>query len=286
MIKYDYCLIVHFDMMEEMFSNDFPLHRIIRYCENENIPNIGIAAYTAPNSTYKDSFDAILYPKENGWFDTKFYDLLRDKKLLITGGFKSLCVKELCEMLDKAGCKLYFDDNNPEWLTDSVNYKTIWTPKKDADGRVIINEFNENGVRIYVDGSYDKDRILASWAFCALDEKTGIILKEDSGIDIPLAAVRENRNIAGECQAVIKALEWVKEHKLDKVSIYHDYKGLAKWGEGEWKATKDFTKYYKDYVLTSGIDIDWQHVKGHTGDTWNEYVDKLAYKAVYGKEKK
>jgi ribonuclease HI len=86
--------------------------------------------------------------------------------------------------------------------------------------------------------------------------------------------------VAGELQAVLKALEWCKTTGVGAITIHYDYYGIEKWVTGEWKANKTLTKQYRDAVRTSDIQVSWQKVDAHTGVKWNEYVDRLAKSAV------
>ena len=38
-----------------------------------------------------------------------------------------------------------------------------------------------------------------------------------------------------------------KERGCRELTIYHDYEGIARWCQGDWKANKEGTKAYKAY---------------------------------------
>ena len=65
---------------------------------------------------------------------------------------------------------------------------------------------------------------------------------------------------------------------VGKLTIFHDYQGIASWCLREWKTNKEGTIAYKQYYdsLKGQMDISFQKVKGHSGDVWNDRADELA----------
>lgn len=90
------------------------------------------------------------------------------------------------------------------------------------------------------------------------------------------------RNVAGEIMGARMAIDYCIEHGIEKIRIYHDYMGVGKWGNGEWKANLDMTREYKAYVAEARtkIDIEFIKVKAHAGNKYNEIADKLAKEAL------
>ena len=147
-------------------------------------------------------------------------------------------------------------------------------------------------MKIYVDGSYKQsvNPNVAGWAFAAFDEND-VLLRTAHGVVKNPAS----RQIDGELEATLVALEWVYFHKEryfpngGKVEILHDYEGIGKWARNEWKTNTDLTKGYKEIVnklmlsLISGdqkVEITFSWVKGHSKNAGNELVDRLAGQAV------
>ena len=130
----------------------------------------------------------------------------------------------------------------------------------------------------YVDGSYRDD---------VKEFSLGVVLFH-KGEEIHLSEKFNNeelvsmRNVAGEIKASEAAMEYARNHNIKKLSIYHDYEGIAKWCTGEWKANKEGTIAYrlKYHEISSYVDITFVKVAGHTGDTYNELADKLAKEAL------
>lgn len=91
-------------------------------------------------------------------------------------------------------------------------------------------------------------------------------------------------NPTAEMLAVLMALQkFGKDLKrYDKVVFHADYLGVKNWMEGTWKVKAPYIQAIKDdigdeikkYGLTGKVSFEW--VKGHNGQVWNEYVDKLA----------
>jgi len=65
-----------------------------------------------------------------------------------------------------------------------------------------------------------------------------------------------------------------------EVEIHHDYTGISKWLTREWKRKDpDVIKLcagIEKIIHDRGLKVSFVHVKGHSGDTMNERVDKLA----------
>lgn len=135
-------------------------------------------------------------------------------------------------------------------------------------------------VDIWVDGSCihnNGDNLQLGWAYLILDGDCE--LHRDSGNDIPDEA-RSQRNVAGEIQAVLKALHWCQSQGISRATIYHDYQGLAAWVTGDWKAKTPFTQAYVSTVKSHDMDLRWEKVLAHSGEKFNEIVDELAREAA------
>lgn len=147
-------------------------------------------------------------------------------------------------------------------------------------------------MKIYVDGSYKQsvNPNVAGWAFAAFDENDVLLRTAHGVVENPAS-----RQIDGELEATLEALEWVYFHKEryfpngGKVEIFHDYEGIGKWARNEWKTNTDLTRGYKEIVnklmllLISGdqkVEITFSWVKGHSKNAGNDLVDRLAGQAI------
>ena len=143
-------------------------------------------------------------------------------------------------------------------------------------------EFPE-GIRAYVDGSYDA----ASGRFsCGV-----VIIETDadgnsettelkSAFDDPEAAAQ--RNVAGEIMGSKLAIDWCMANGIKSVEIYHDYEGIGAWADRRWKANNPLTQGYRDYVAEARktLEIKFVKVKGHSGNKYNDIADRLAKAAL------
>ena len=135
---------------------------------------------------------------------------------------------------------------------------------------------------VYVDGSYNKDTKVYGYGMVIITN-TDILQRNGSGID-----TEGVWNIAGEISGATKAVEYAVENGYDKLTICHDYEGIQKWADCEWKAKKIISKNYVDTVRNarhSGLEISFKKIKAHSGDTYNEHADRLAKKAVESRSK-
>lgn len=135
-------------------------------------------------------------------------------------------------------------------------------------------------VEVYVDGSFKNGR--ASWAFAVI--KDGAVISEAAGI-ITDKEINKGHQIGGECAAVINALKWAAKNNKSLI-VYYDYVGLKNWiadlinpRHRPWARNRSYTEAYRRFCLNHKNHIKkFIKVKGHSGNKWNEYVDKLAGK--------
>ena len=131
------------------------------------------------------------------------------------------------------------------------------------------------GYHIYADGSF----INGYTGYGAVILRDNSVVKEISG---PVSADKaaSTRQVAGEIKGVENALKWCLDRGVDEVTVHYDYEGLCKWVKGVWRARMPLTREYRDFVLSSGMNITWKKVSAHSGDRWNEYADRLAKKGA------
>ena len=152
-----------------------------------------------------------------------------------------------------------------------------------TDGAEAAAEKFSEGVRAYVDGSYDN----ASGRFSC-----GVVIVEtdrngesettelNAAFDDEDAA--QQRNVAGEIMGAKLAIDHCIANGVKAVEIYHDYEGIGAWADRRWKANNLLTQGYRDYVAEARrrINIQFVKVKAHAGNKYNELADKLAKKAL------
>ena len=141
---------------------------------------------------------------------------------------------------------------------------------------------NLNTIDAYVDGSYDAVKRMYSYGIVLV--KNGEIIEKHWLSDDDERYV-ESFQIAGEVFGALKAIELAKAQKYEMITIYYDYMGIEKWATREWKAKKNVST---DYILlfdqvSNGIKVNFQKVKAHSGNEFNEIVDQLAKRALHEK---
>ena len=138
-----------------------------------------------------------------------------------------------------------------------------------------------NKIAIYVDGSFktiNEHQLIGS----------AYVVVNVDGSTVERKVAKEygagTRNITGELNATYGAIAYALQNNLPEITIYHDYLGIAEWANLNWKANKPETKQYANYVNRvrneKGLIINFIHVKGHSGNMFNEVADKLAGEAI------
>ena len=86
------------------------------------------------------------------------------------------------------------------------------------------------------------------------------------------------RQVTGEIKAVSIALDWAIANGETKLEILYDYSGIENIATGAWGAKKKETKEYQKYVqgAMEQIEVIFTKVKGHSGNRYHNYADKLA----------
>lgn len=165
-----------------------------------------------------------------------------------------------------------------------AEYKSF-TTKIDAENYLNsgnnINDYKEesaissdDGAIAYVDGSYKKETKEFSYGAVIFWEGNEYYFSERYD-DKDLA---EMHNVAGEIKGSERAMQFALENNINKLTIYHDYEGIAKWCTGAWEAKKEGTKAYKKFYesVKEKVHVEFVKVKGHSGDKYNDLADRLA----------
>ena len=131
----------------------------------------------------------------------------------------------------------------------------------------------------YVDGSYNDAEKTFSYGAVIFWNSEEFHLSER----VDDSTLVEMRNVAGEICGAKAAMDFALDKKCEKLTIYHDYEGIAKWPMGEWKTNKEGTIAYKAFFdsIKDSLEVTFIKVKGHSNDKYNDLADELAKQAIF-----
>jgi len=122
---------------------------------------------------------------------------------------------------------------------------------------------------VFTDGSCLKNNN-GGWAFCIVDEKEDILVS---------CGETNTTNNRMELTAVIEALKYLKENfDVSTCVVKTDSQLTMNCGQKKWKRNKNIDLWEIFDKLNSSIHIQWEWVKAHNGNHYNELVDKSAKK--------
>lgn len=126
-------------------------------------------------------------------------------------------------------------------------------------------------IKCYVDGAYSSLRNQGGWAF--------VVLKDNFKIHSEFFPEKDTTNNRMEIQAVIEACKWAKKYSVTELEIVSDSMYVIGTMTMEWKRKKNNDLWEIMDNVTKDLSITWTHVKGHSGDKYNELCDALAVEA-------
>jgi len=137
-------------------------------------------------------------------------------------------------------------------------------------------EFSETTA--YVDGSFNAET--GEYSFGAVIFSGGEAIEHSAKFSD--SEMAEMRNVAGEIKGAEFVMRWCVERGISSVRIVYDYMGIEAWATGAWKTNKKGTKAYKAYYdsIKDRLRVEFEKVKGHSGDKYNDLADKLAKSAL------
>ena len=137
---------------------------------------------------------------------------------------------------------------------------------------------NTNGVVAYVDGSYKEETNEYSFGVVLLIDGKEYYFKKS----FPEDELSSMRNVAGEIKGAGFIILYCLNRGINKLTIYHDYEGISKWYQNEWKANLFGTKKYQEFAneVKGQIDVSFVKVKSHSNDHYNDVADRLAKEAL------
>ncbi|ACF07430.1 Predicted double-stranded RNA/RNA-DNA hybrid binding protein [Metamycoplasma arthritidis] len=165
-----------------------------------------------------------------------------------------------------------------EWMSleeiDEISYTNEQIEKE-------ITNLKNDEVIAFVDGSYSSQKNgKEKYSFGA------ILINNDSENNLFKSFVASkymnSKNIAGETEGVKQAISWAIQAKKRKIKIFHDYEGIEKWANKKWSPKTLVARDYVNFIEinSKAIDIEFAHVKSHSGIIYNEKADQLARRAL------
>ena len=137
-----------------------------------------------------------------------------------------------------------------------------------------------HGLQVYVDGSFIDGKI--GYAFVVLQD--GAVVHEHCG-QVQDDWLLDMHQVGGEIKAVLEAIAWCAVQGIKAATVCYDYAGIEHWVTGQWTAAKPATRRYTQMAAKWPVAVRWHKVQSHSGDRWNNYVDKLAKKGALQQQK-
>lgn len=146
------------------------------------------------------------------------------------------------------------------------------------EGNRMLKKSDENYpkdcLQAYVDGSYNSYDKRYSYGVVIVKDNIVEYIESNAAKD---TSEKNIRQIAGELQGAIKAVEYALKKGEKKLVLFHDYEGIAHHATGAWERKEQSSmNYYSrmQELMNSGIEVIFVKVDSHTGDLFNELVDE------------
>lgn len=123
-------------------------------------------------------------------------------------------------------------------------------------------------VEIYTDGAYSSSRDQGGWAF--------VIIKDGKRIHSSFGSAKETTNNRMEIMGTLKAMHWLIDNQRAEATIFTDSMYVIGTMTKNWKKNKNVDLWIQMTETAENLNINWKHVKGHSGQEFNEYCDMLA----------
>lgn len=127
-----------------------------------------------------------------------------------------------------------------------------------------------NQVNLYTDGSCIPNPGKGGWGW--------VLISNDMEIEENGGKMKTTNNEM-EMMAVLEGLSFLENESTKlTINIYSDSQYVINCATGKWKRNKNLELWEKLDKLIKKFKINWNWVRGHTGDKYNEIADRLANK--------
>lgn len=128
-------------------------------------------------------------------------------------------------------------------------------------------------IEIYTDGAFSSSRKRGGWAFVAV--------KDGKKIQTLFGGANDTTNNRMEIMAILQGMLWMKENEMTEVTICTDSMYVIGTMTEGWKRKKNIDLWVQMDDAVQDLNIIWKHVKGHSGNEFNDYCDMLAVHASH-----
>ncbi|MCR5213013.1 MAG: ribonuclease H family protein [Eubacterium sp.] len=224
--------------------------------------------------------------KDPWWADEKYRNKARDKASESKDGSsgndkeRMVDIQETIVMapnLDQMDQDIFIIPNLDQMDQDIFmvrRYTTNELGQAPAGLKRFMEDMRLSDAVAFVDGSYNI--VTEEYGYGMLIYHDGILYEEAAGYNNK--EMCQMRNVSGEIEGSMKAMQYCIDHGIETLDIYYDYEGIEKWALGYWKTNKAGTIAYKKYYdgIKNRLSVNFVKVKGHSGDMGNERADYLA----------
>ena len=128
-------------------------------------------------------------------------------------------------------------------------------------------------IKIYTDGAYSSSRDQGGWAF--------VVVEDDLKTYSQFYPVKNTTNNRMEILAAMEACKWAKERNKRDITSLTDSMYVIGTMTQNWKRKKNVDLWIEFDEVVEGMNIKFEHVKGHNGDKYNSLCDVLAVQASH-----
>jgi ribonuclease H-related protein len=129
----------------------------------------------------------------------------------------------------------------------------------------------------YVDGSFNSSTGKYGYGLVIVHDEIIMHIENGGAKDDSEKALRQ---ISGELNAAIRAVEYAAAQKYKDIVIFHDYEGICHHATGAWerrdKSSQEYFNRINFLKNTNNINIIFVKVDSHTNDFFNEIADEQA----------